>query len=203
MFICKRIGRVCSCYQTRCLLELNTEGLIEVIQTGNQQARKDAFDLLFLKHARSVCNYLSLILYNQDDVLDVCGEVFLRLYNELPSLKIEKKFDSFLFIMCRRMAIDYKRRKKYVLGPEELPESKTPVVPGNQEDRIVIGLDVQRAIASLTSEQREIVTLHHFNGLTLIEVSEVLDLSLDAVKGQYKSAKNRLRRKLNNWLPES
>jgi RNA polymerase sigma-70 factor, ECF subfamily len=65
--------------------------------------------------------------------------------------------------------------------------------------------NVRKAIEALHIDQRVVVVLYYLNGLSLQDISEILDLPVGTVKSRLYYARENLRGKLGTnliWLPE-
>ena len=71
-----------------------------------------------------------------------------------------------------------------------LPEDGGPAPAGADA---AASVDLERALARLTSRQRLAVDLHYYLGLKLVEVAEVMRCSEGTVKSTLSDARGRLR----------
>ena len=55
-------------------------------------------------------------------------------------------------------------------------------------------IEVEKALSNLRPDFREIILLHHTNGLTFEEIGEVVAKPLNTVKSQYRRSLNTLRK---------
>lgn len=82
--------------------------LIRSFQNGDQEA----FQKIFLKYRKKVLAAFIRQQIPQEDAFDLCQEIFIHLYEKLPTLKIQATFKSFLNSVIRNKIIDFYRRMK-------------------------------------------------------------------------------------------
>ena len=118
----------------------------------------------------------------EDLVQDALVKVALRwgrLHSQAPPAYARK-------ILVRDSISRWRRRRDQPV--DEIPES-VPAVSSDPEAALV----VRRALARLTSAQRAVVVLRHFDDLTERETADLLGVSVGTVKSQNAAALARLR----------
>lgn len=131
------------------------------------------------------------IVHNRETAEDVLQETFLKLYRSPPEPSVNKK-RAWVYRVACNLAIDALRRREHSELTEEVIPSDTSMA-----ERICLRLDLDRAMAALPLETREIAALHLTGGLTFGEIAEVTGLSLPAVYRRYRKAIAALRDTLN------
>lgn len=130
---------------------------------------------------------------------DLVQETFLRVWNRIHTFDEERgNLAGWLVTIARNRAFDYLRSlraRPSNVGAnwEELERGGNFVSQESDADRIVRGDAVARALESLTQDQRIVIELTHFEGLTQTEISERLQKPLGTVKGLVRSALKSLR----------
>ena len=150
--------------------------LLEALESGE----KEAFSAIYSQMKTPV--YTVLVRITGDRALseDLLQEIFLKLYRQPPRME---KPRAYLFRMARNLAIDALRQKKPLEPLEELPVYSDPDLK----------LDLERAFARLTVQQRQLVALHLSAGLTFREVAAIVERPLGTVLWQYRKAVEKLR----------
>lgn len=157
-------------------LELNTQ--LERLRRGEKQAFSAIYDDL------KTPVFTVLVRLTGDRMLseDLLQEVFLKLYRQPP--KAEKP-RAYVFRMARNLAIDALRQTQ---RPESLEVQELSVQPDP-----TVKLDLERAFACLTVQERQMVALHLSAGLTFREVAAIVERPLGTVLWQYQKAIGKLR----------
>ena len=175
------------------------EELVERFQNGE----RSAFDTLVQRWERRIQGAIYRLVGPGEDVRDLSQETLLKAYRGLGTFKKEARFSSWLYQIALNVCRDRMRRgrgKTYV-SIDDLSES-TPEVsePGPSALQIIEARDLSRqvsaAVAALPEEQREVVVLKEYQGLTFLEIAETLDVPLSTVKTRLYRGLGQLRQQL-------
>jgi RNA polymerase sigma factor (sigma-70 family) len=150
---------------------------------------RDRFHLLVGRYERRVATYLKRYLTVDDRAEDITQETFLRLFlhvkrygNVWPE---GESIAPMLMLIAAHAAIDDVRKErarlqtdtKFVVFSVEEPAWAEAAASAS-----AIGLDVQRALAALPPELREVARLYFLQGYSGIEVAEMTQLPLALAK---------------------
>src|SRR4051794_40213222 len=130
---------------------------------------------------------------------DVVQEVFVRL---MAQPREPANLKAWLYLATRNAAIAAGRsgrrrvRRERVVAERRGAEA-TPLLHTSPEDRID-AVAAEAALAGLPEQQREIVLLRIWGGMTLAEVASVTGLALSTVYDQYRAALARVRKILES-----
>lgn len=159
-----------------------------------------AFDELYRRHA-SVVTTVALRMSGDRGVADdVTQTTFMSLWNRAGSLDTSgARMRAWLLRVARNAAIDRGRRTARL---KVLPLDAASHSVSNElgPEEMSIRLDgtkrVERALQTLIEEQRAVVELAYFGGLTQREIAGVLDQPLGTVKSRIRLAMQKLRSEL-------
>jgi RNA polymerase sigma-70 factor (ECF subfamily) len=175
------------------------EELVEACLGGEWSA----FDQLVARWERKIRAAIYRLVGSEEEARDLCQETFLKAYRGLGSFKMEARFSSWLYQIALNLCRDRVRRRKgktlVSLGEldedgEMLPESQPSALDLLQQretSRVVAA-----AVAALPEEQREVIVLKEYQGLTFLEIAETLDVPLSTVKTRLYRGLGLLRQKL-------
>jgi len=139
-------------------------------------------------------NYLTIKLGSPLDAEDVLQEVFCRIMRYQVRLKILRNPSAYIFRIARNEAINFlkKRKKPHIsaLSYEELSEVIQQNLNGPDPESLRQAAD---ALALIPAEQREVIVLRFFEGLTFREVSDVCGISMGTVTSRYRYGMEKLR----------
>jgi RNA polymerase sigma-70 factor (ECF subfamily) len=154
-----------------------------------QDGDASAFDVLIGRWERKIRGAIYRIIGSDDDALDLCQETFLKAYRGLGSFKQEARFSSWLYQIALNLCRDRMRRRrgKTWVSLDDLDDGAAPPQsPGPSALDLVEARDLSRAVsgavAALPEEQREVIVLKEYQGLTFLEIAEVLGLPMSTVK---------------------
>jgi RNA polymerase sigma-70 factor (ECF subfamily) len=175
------------------------EELVERFQNGD----RSAFDTLVERWERRIQGAIYRLVGPGEDVRDLSQETLLKAYRGLGTFKKEARFSSWLYQIALNVCRDRMRRgrgKTYV-SIDDISESSPAVSePGPSALELIEARDLSRqvaaAVAALPEEQREVVVLKEYQGLTFLEIAETLDVPLSTVKTRLYRGLGQLRQQL-------
>jgi RNA polymerase sigma-70 factor, ECF subfamily len=161
------------------------EELVEQFQSGDSSA----FDVLVRRWERKVQGAIYRLVGPGEDVRDLSQETLLKAYRGLRTFKKEARFSSWLYQIALNVCRDRMRRgrgKSYVSFDELSETGETGNQRGPSALDLIEARDLSRqvaaAVSALPDEQREVVVLKEYQGLTFLEIAEALDVPLSTVK---------------------
>jgi RNA polymerase sigma-70 factor (ECF subfamily) len=154
---------------------------------------------LYEEYFDKIARYAYVRIGVRADAEDIAGEVFLR---ALESLKRYQErgvpMQAWLFRIARNLVVDHLRKKqKRKTVPIDDVEIEGGMNPAITAERNVEIERVTRAMEQLTQEQKEVLGLRFFGGLTSREASQVLKKSDGAVREMQRAAIEKLRNLLS------
>ena len=162
----------------------------------------EAFGLLVDRYQSIFAPYAAQVTGSADDAADVIQESFVRAYRFLSRCDNPANFKAWLFRIvsnqCKsHMSRGWRRKTVPVDDIATLPAPDDPardVAAGDLQDR------VQRVLQQLPPDQREVLVLKYVQDLSLIEMADVLRVSVPALKMRLLRARTALRRKLQGVM---
>jgi RNA polymerase sigma-70 factor, ECF subfamily len=164
---------------------------------------RDRLAGIYEEYYDKVARYIYSRIGDKSEAEDLASEVFLK---ALESIKTYREqgvpIQAWLFRIARNLIIDrYRRTNKYRTVPIDEMEIKSDADPAAAA---VTNLEIERvktAMQHLTEQQREVVQLRFFGGLTSQEVAGILDKSHGAVREMQSAALEKLRQLLGEGHP--
>ncbi len=176
--------------------------LVERVQRGD----KRAFDLLVLKYQHKIVGLVSRYIRDQDEVLDVTQEAFIKAYRALPRFRGDSAFYTWLY----RIAIN--TAKNYLVSRSRRPPDTDIDVDGEFQSDSAVLRDVDGpegvvateelektiygAIDGLPEELKIAVTLREFEGLSYEEIAEVMECPVGTVRSRIFRAREAIERSI-------
>ena len=135
-------------------------------------------------------------------VEDLTQETFLRAYDRLGTFNPEYRFKTWILAIANNLGIDTLRRRRDVV--EFNPEVHGRVVRGPEAaaEQADLRESVQEAVISLPEAYSVPLVLRYAEGLSYAEISEVLGISIPALKSRLFRARNMLAGSLEDERPE-
>jgi len=121
-------------------------------------------------------------------------EAFVRAFANLDQFAGRSGFYTWLWRLARNRAIDLLARKRpQATDLSTLQPSSNAAAPGARLEQDELRAGVQRALARLPIDSREIIVLREFDQLDYAEIADVLDLAEGTVKSRLNRARAALR----------
>jgi RNA polymerase sigma-70 factor (ECF subfamily) len=162
-----------------------------------------AFDLLVERWERKIRGAVFRMVGSDDEARDVTQEAFLKAFRGLSSFKKEARFSSWLYQIALNLCRDRARRRRGrpMVSIDELDEGGVALVEQSKSALQVLeeedlGRLVARAVAALPEEQREVVVLKEYEGLTFLEIAQILGVPVSTVKTRLYRALDQLKIRL-------
>jgi RNA polymerase sigma-70 factor, ECF subfamily len=176
------------------------EDLVQAFQAGDTAA----FDALVNRWDRKIQGVVFRVVGADEDARDVCQEVFLKAYRGLPSFKKEARFSSWLYQIALNACRDRLRRRRgrHHMSLEDLEETADGPLGAKGPSALerVASREVRErvaaAMATLPEEQREVIVLKEYEGLTFPEIAEALTVPVSTVKTRLYRGLVQLRQRL-------
>lgn len=177
------------------------EELVEACRAGESSA----FDVLVARWEDRVRGAAWRVLGSEDEAREVAHETFIKAFRGLAGFKREARFSSWLYQIALNLCRDRlrRRRSRPTVSLDEMAEAGTQLVerrPGAHEQlvREDLASAVRRAIQALPEEQREVVILKEYEGLTFLEIAQALGTPVSTVKTRLYRGLGQLRLRLES-----
>jgi RNA polymerase sigma-70 factor (ECF subfamily) len=176
------------------------EDLVHAFQAGEAAA----FDALVSRWDRRIQGVIYRVVGADEDARDVCQEVFLKAYRGLPTFKKEARFSSWLYQIALNACRDRLRRRRgrmhmSLSDLEETADAPFGAPAPSALERVASREVKERmgaAMATLPEEQREVIVLKEYEGLTFPEIAELLAVPVSTVKTRLYRGLVQLRQRL-------
>jgi RNA polymerase sigma-70 factor (ECF subfamily) len=150
---------------------------------------------LYEEYYDKLAHYVYVHIGNKEEAEDIAGEVFLKALKSLKSYREQGvPMQGWLFRIAHNLTVDYIRkadkRRTVPMDSVILTGEDNPV---DTADKNIEFERVTEAMKQLTIEQREVINLRFFGGLTSKEVGDVLSKSDGAVREMQRAAIEKIR----------
>jgi RNA polymerase sigma-70 factor (ECF subfamily) len=177
--------------------------LVERVQRGD----KRAYDLLVLKYQHRIVGLVSRYMRDQDEVLDVTQEAFIKAYRALPGFRGDSAFYTWLY----RIAIN--TAKNYLVSRSRRPpDTDIDVDQGDAQEGSIALSDIEnpenrlegdqleavvyKAIDDLPEELKVAVTLREFEGFSYEEIAGIMECPVGTIRSRIFRAREAIEKKI-------
>jgi RNA polymerase sigma-70 factor (ECF subfamily) len=179
------------------------------LKAGDERALAELFDLV----APWILGLALHILHDEDEAEDVVGDVFVQVWRHIDQHDAGRgPIVPWILSIARNRSLDaLRRRRRWWRKSAHLEQAQVMEVGGSapaaSHEAAVPGWPVHRevhaALAALSEEQRRVVVLSYFEGLSHREIAQRLHLPLGTVKTRLRMAHQTLTeglRHLKDWV---
>jgi len=156
-----------------------------------QSGDKKALGMLVKRHHNRFCNHANWYLRDLDASKDVVQDCWGIIINKLVNLRDPNSFSSWAMRIVTRKSIDILKQNN--TKREKLKQYQYTNLEGtnNKENTEIIKL--QQAIKSLPNNQQIVLRLFYTQEYSLIEIGNILDISVGTVKSRLFHAREKLK----------
>ncbi|WP_308405824.1 RNA polymerase sigma factor [Streptomyces tardus] len=161
-----------------------------------------AFETLVRRHTPVLLTLGVRMLGNQADAEDAVQDAFVSAWRRLPDFRGDASFLTWMYrIMTNRcLNVLRSRRPTEPIGPGEEPSApEHQSSPVKAAEGAAAVQDLTGALATLSPGQRACWVLRELHGLSYREISEVLDISEQAVRGRIFRVRRFLTEAMSAW----
>jgi len=162
--------------------------LVERARTGD----RDAYEALARASAPRLYLTAYRIVRDADRAEDAVQQTLVTMWRELPSLRDPDRFEAWTYRLVLRFCLVESRRARRTGVREVRLDALMPAVADAYADSDLRD-QLDRALARLTPEHRAVVVLHHYVGLPLSEIAEILGVPYGTVGSRLHHATRGLR----------
>ena len=171
--------------------------LIQRVLSGDESA----FTALVERHRKWVHSLAWREIGDFHAAQEITQDTFIQAFKSLPSLRDPNRFSGWLHVIAKRQCIEWLRRKPVTMQSlDAMPEAELErlsyarYLEAERTQASTDGLRevVERLLQKLPVNERSVMVLHYYKGLTCEEVSALLDVSLNTVKSRLYRARKRL-----------
>ncbi|TLP80115.1 RNA polymerase sigma factor [Maribacter sp. ACAM166] len=156
-----------------------------------------AYDFLMEDFYQNLCLYSYSLIHDHEKAEDIVQNVFVELYVKRTNINPKLSLKNYLYRSVYNGFIDQYRKNKPVINLEKkYLEALDHVVENDSENLEELLGKLQQEIDSLPKKCKQIFLLNKKEGLTHIEISEYLGVSIKTIEGHMTRAFKILNKKL-------
>jgi RNA polymerase sigma factor (sigma-70 family) len=172
------------------------------------RGEQNAYAELVNRYQSYVFTLILRMIKSREDAEEVAQDVFVKAYRALADFRGDSKFSTWLYTIVNTTCITFLRKKK--LDVHSLDNEKVFEVADNRDSGSRANLVeqksrvnmVNKAIAMLSPDDAEVITLFYKAEQNLEEISKILRLETNTVKVRLHRARTRLKEKMEKNFSE-
>ena len=160
-----------------------------------QQGDREVFRHLVERYQKRAVAHALAILFNRDDAEDAVQEAFIDAFRAIGTFDTARTFYPWFYVLLRNRCYKMTARRRLTESIDEavLVDPQPGVT---NETRLAL----EKALHSLTREEREIIGLKYFSGLSYDELAVHLQIPRGTVMSRLFSARRRLKGQLTGTV---
>jgi len=177
-----------------------------VLEKGSEQARRRCavtFEEIYTRFRRPVWALARRLTRSDDEALDACQEIFLRIWRGLDGFRHEAKLSTWVFQISWNFLRSYRRSRGRQPIPVESLDNGQAMMIGRIRDRApdaerrVIASEklnrVEQALGRLAEHHKIVLWLKDGEDLSYKDIATVLDVPIGTVRSRLARARRALR----------
>ena len=167
-------------------------------------ARGPEIERLYDEHAQALYAFLLNLTRDEADTRNLLQDVFVKLARDPGLLAGVRDERAFLIRLAHNSAIDLIRRRgaRDKTREQFAAEIISPFAPASDPDEQTFRASLAEVLAELPPDQRAVVHLKLWEGLTFEQIAEALDIPLNTAASRYRYALDKLRERLRPLYEE-
>lgn len=157
-----------------------------------QQGDREAFRHLVETYQKRAVAHAVAILFDRDDAEDAVQEAFVDAFKAIGTFDTSRTFYQWFYVLLRNRCYKLTAKRRPAENVDDLHFLASQ--PGTDDET---RLTLENAMRSLTPEEREIVSLKYFSGLSYDELAAHLQIPRGTVMSRLFYARRRLQEKLS------
>ncbi|MEG0379342.1 MAG: RNA polymerase sigma factor, partial [Eubacterium sp.] len=183
------------------MLKINDKNLLRIIKAA-QAGDMEAFGALYTYSYSRVYQTALIILRNKEDAEDVCQDIFIRVMENLSTLRIPEQYNFWLHRITVNQCLNFKRKRipetDDLYDAEFMPDSSIDVDPfiktlSNERQRILI-----KSLFSMSEVHRISFILKYYDDCKIEEIAAIFNCSPGTVKSRLNKARSLLKKSLQS-----
>lgn len=179
-------------------MNMNDSELVQQVLSGNE----NAFRFLVAKHERLVLHVVGRIIQSQDDVKDVCQDVFIKVFRKLKRFRGDSRLSTWIATIAYNTSISYVRKQNR--QPEHSYDEQPALILSEQDNslnqKIVEKQEVKKYLLQMIEElpvhYRTVLTLFHLEEFSYREIEQITGMPEGTIKSYLSRARKILKEKL-------
>jgi RNA polymerase sigma-70 factor (ECF subfamily) len=154
--------------------------LLHLTASGDESA----FCELYKRYSGPIFYYLLRLIHEKKDAEDLLQEVFLAVWKGARNFRGQSQVKTWLYRIAHHQAISWLRRYKKVASFDDLFETDRRDGP----EEVVSGHwpsdQIQEALDTLSSKQREVIELTFIHRMSYTEIAEIMGCPVGTIKSR-------------------
>ena len=155
---------------------------------------RDAFTALVLQFGDRLYSVAYRILRDASRAEDAVQQTFLTAWRELRRLRDDDRLEAWLYrLLVNACYAEARHTKRWQPGLRLITDADIGPATDDSQQTVELRDQLERAFRRLTAEQRAVLVMHHYVGLSGAEIAEALGISPGTVRSRLHYARQEMR----------
>jgi RNA polymerase sigma-70 factor (ECF subfamily) len=173
------------------------------VVAGFRSGDPDAVREVYRRYAGAVQTVARATIGADDELCaDVVQQTFVKAWRAAANFDADRDLAPWLYAIARRTAVDALRAERRPTRGDHAPETDVAVTDRSFEQTWEAH-QIREALDRLPPDEREVMRLSHFIGLSHSDIADRLGVPVGTIKSRTHRAHRRLASSLSSLMPES
>lgn len=159
---------------------------------------KNHFIFIVKDYEEKLSRYIKRFINNEEDIIDILQNVFVKTYQNLNDFNFEYKFNSWIYRIAHNETVNYlKKNKKIGISFIDIDLISNTLFAKESSDENILGKEnkdkIEKVLDKLDIKYREILVLNFFEDMSYDEISDILKIPISTVGTRVRRAKEKLK----------
>lgn len=176
--------------------DISTQQLILRLQKGRVEALGDLYD----RHQHLVYRTALAITGDSEAAADLLQDVFLRFHRFIDRVDPERPLEPWLYRMTANLACTWVKRQRWMRPIDDFSDwlaGDTKQSPSHLAEISETWGLLQDSLRKLPLNQRTVIAMFYINGLSLQEISDILETPVGTIKSRLHYGRLALKREMD------
>ena len=182
--------------------QLSDEELMKLLSKGNQKA----FDEIYLRYSDVLFGYfMKMLARDKEKCEDMVHDLFAKIIRKPDYFNVNRSFRTWVFsVACNMCKNEYKRMSVRKHVSNEFEPTKSLQAESDTLKKVhesTFSESFYKALNALDEKHKHVFALRHFEGLSMKEIAETLEINEGTVKSRLFYATKTLAKELKEFNP--
>lgn len=181
------------------MVALEEKNILEKLR--QPETKNQAFGHLVQLYQRMLYYHIRRLVIDHDDADDVLQNTLLKAWKNIDQFRADAALKTWLYRIATNESLTFLNNKKK-RGFEDVADIENDLRHSLSSGRYIDGDEVQKklqmAILSLPGQQRIVFNMRYYDELKYEEISEILEVSVGALKASYHHAVKKIEKFLTH-----
>ena len=159
-----------------------------------KQGDKDAFTTLVVRHGDRLYSVAFRVLRDTTRAEDAVQQTFLTAWHELHRLRDDDRLEAWLYrLLVNACYAELRHTRRWQPGLRVMTDPETGPSSEDAQASVALRDQLERAFRRLPGEQRAVLAMHHYLGMSGEEIAEALGLAPGTVRSRLYYARQQMR----------